>query len=99
MFLLLVLLFPSSAAAPPSSCLLLPSTAFRRSGTTSNVFVTVSSLLRASFKLASKQYTLVHRLHVGPSASSKRPRSPLIPHSWHTRKSLFFKAICIFIFR
>src|SRR6218665_17095 len=99
MFLLLVLLFSSAAAALPSSCLLLPSTAFRCSNTTSNVFVTVSSLLCASFKLASKQYTLVHCLHVGPSSSSKRPRSPFIPHSWHTRKSLFFKAIYIFIFR
>src|SRR6218665_244529 len=37
MFLLLVLPFPSTAAAPLSSYLLLPSTAFRRSSTTSNV--------------------------------------------------------------
>src|SRR6218665_2200284 len=42
--LALGLAVPIHRCRSPSSCLLLPSTAFKRSSTTSNVFVTVSSL-------------------------------------------------------
>src|SRR6218665_753010 len=58
MFLLLVLPFPSTAAAPLSSYLLLPSTAFRRSSTTS--YVCLRHSLQSSKSIVQTPLQAVH---------------------------------------